>query len=314
MHFTICIALKSAGFEHYVRSNDELDLEDDPEYCLTYSSESDISFKVTGSKRSQPVCEKMEKCDVFPLSNVTLNYFDLFDVITELVQFEKVIEAIDSLMASETHHIKLFSADFVRLLRGCTNTVSLLTALFPYTNWYDHSILRWLLQACNCSEGLRLLDEFEAQINLTLPIKDYPLPLYQSSYMTPDVSSTHTVLAVRCEQQLSSLSLQHIGKVKLTILQAFDITEHACILLTATNYTSAVLYWLIPQSIVFVIYSKVQDHSIHLYDNKILEVAVYPNFAFSTGNVNRIWSLAYSSGIHRHVRMLIKQYLYMLTG
>ena len=311
MHFAICIALKSAGFEHFVRSNDELDLEDDPEYCLTYSSDSDTSFKVTGSKRSQPVCEKTEKRDVFPRSNITLNYFDLFDVITELMQFEKVIEAVDSLIASETHHIKLFSADFVRYLRGCTNTVSLLTALFPYTNWYDHSILRWLLQACNCSEGLRLLDEFEAQINLTLPIKDFPLPIYQSSYMTPDVSSTHTVLAIRCEQQLSSLSLQHIGKVKSTILQAFDITEHACILLTATNYTSAITYWLIPQIIVSVIYSKVQEHSSYLYDNEILEVAVYPNFAFSTGNVNRIWSVAYSSDMPKQVSMFIKRYSYL---
>ena len=314
MHFAICTALKSTGFEQFLRSNEELNLEDDLEYCLTYSNESDTSFEITEPKRSRLVCERTEECNKFPLSNITLKYFDLFDVITELMQFEKVIEAIDSLMASELHHIKLFSADFVRHLRECTNIVSLVRVLFPYTNWYDHSILRWLLQACNCSEDLRLLDEFFAQINLTLPIKDYPLPIYQSSYMTPDVSSTHTVLSIRCEQQLSSLSLQHIGKIKSTILQAFDITEHACILLTATNCTSAILYWLIPQSIASVIYSKVQDHSSHLYDNKILEVAVYPNFAFSTGNVNRIWSLAYSSGIHRHVHMLIKQYLYMLTG
>ena len=305
MHFAICTALKSAGFEQFLRSNEELNLEDDLEYCLTYSNESDTSFKITEPKRSRLVCERTEECNEFPLSNITLKYFDLFDVITELMQFEKVIEAVDSLMASELHHIKLFSADFVRHLRECTNTVSLLRALFPYTNWYDHSILRWLLQACNCSEGLRLLDEFFAQINLTLPIKDYPLPIYQSSYMTPDVSSTHTVLAIRCEQQLSSLSLQHIGKIKSTILQAFDITEHACILLTATNCTSAILYWLIPQSIVSVIYSQAQEHSTHLYDNKILEVALYPNFTLSTGNVNEISSLTYFSDIPRHVRILI---------
>ena len=213
MHFVICTALKSAGFEQLVRSNEELNLEDDLEYCLTYSSESDTSFKIIEPKRSRLVCERTEECNEFPLSNITLKYFDLFDVITELMQFEKVIEAVDNLMASELHHIKLFSADFVRHLRECTNIVSLVRVLFPYTNWYDHSILRWLLQACNCSEGLRLLDEFFAQINLTLPIKDYPLPIYQSSYMTPDVSSTHTVLAIRCEQQLSSLSLQHIGKI-----------------------------------------------------------------------------------------------------
>ena len=308
MHVAICTALRSAGFERLVRSNDELDLEDGSGYSLTYSSESDASLKVTGPRRGQLVCEKTEEGGVFPLSNITLKYLDFFDVITELVQFEKVIEAIDNLMASEIHHVKLFSADFVKHLQQCTNIIILLRALFPYTNWYDHSMLRWLLPTCNCSEGLNLLDEFDAQIDFALPIKDYPLPVYQSSNMTPDVSSTHTMLAIRCEQQLSSLSLQYIGKVKSKILQVFDITEHACILLTATNYTSAILYWLIPQSIVSLIYSKVQEHSILLYDNKILEVAVYPNFAFSTGNVKRIWSLTYSSDMPRHVHVLIVQY------
>ena len=312
MHFVICTALKSAGFEQFVKNNDDLDLEDDSGYSLTYSSESDKSFKITGTRRSQPVSKNAGGgaggAGIFPLSNIALQYFDLFDVITELMQFEKVTEAIDNLMASKTHHVKLFSADFVKRIQQSTNIVILLRALFPYTNWYDHSMLRWLLQACNCSEGLRLLDEFNAQIDCALSIKDYPLPVYKSSYMTPDVSSTHTLLAIRCEQQLSSLSLQLVSKVKSIMLKVFDITEHACTLLTATNYTSAILYWQIPQSIVSLIYSKVQEHSTLLYDDKILEVAVYPNFAFSTGNVKRIWSLTYSSDMPRHVRVLIVQY------
>ena len=51
-------------FEQFVRSNDELDLGDDPEYCLTYSSESDISFKVLDLKE-EPVCEKTENVMYF---------------------------------------------------------------------------------------------------------------------------------------------------------------------------------------------------------------------------------------------------------
>ena len=122
--------------------------------------------------------------------------------------------------------------------------------------------------------------------------------------MTPDVLTSHTMLAIKCEQQLSSLSLQHTAVIKSVILQSFDITSHSCILLTTTNYSSAIFYWLIPQSIVSLIYNKFQEHSAYLHDNKILEIAIYPNLTFSTGNVKRIWSLAYSSDIAtfpRHV-------------
>ena len=311
-------ALECAGFEQLVKDNDDLVLEDDSRCFLTCKTESDISFKVIGPKRTRPilpVCNLSEESSVFSSFNVILKYFDLFDSLIELLQFKETNEALTNLIASETFHIKLFSPDFVKYLRGCTNTVLLLRVLFPYTNWYDHSILRWLLQACNCSEGLKLLDEYNAQIDFALPIKDYPLPIYQPSYMTPDVSSTHTMLAIRCEQQLSSLKLKHIGKVKSILLQVFDITEYACILLTATNTSSAILYWLIPQSIVPYIYSKVKEYSRYLHDNKILEIAVYPNFAFSTGNVDRIWSLAYYSdtaSAPTHVSAYLQVLMYVL--
>ena len=289
-------ALKYAGFEQLIKDYYHVIMEDESRYSLKYNNnESNTSSKVIGPKRNRPILpvfSKVEESVVFSPCNIMLKYFDLFDNVTELLQFEKVLEAANNLMASETHHIKLFSTDF---FKKCANAVAVLRTLFPYSNWCDHSILRGLLEACNCHEGFKLLDEFDTQIDFTIPISDYPLPNHQSSYMTPDVSSSHTVLAIRCEQQLSSLSLQYIGVVKSVILKIFDITDHACILLTATNYSSAILYWLIPQSIVSLIYSKVQGHSAYLYDNKILEIAVYPSYTFSTGNGNRIWSLTYSS-------------------
>ena len=234
----------------------------------------------------------------------------VLDNLIELLQLavEEVFETVNSLMASKTHHIKLFSTDFIECLKEYVDATEALRTLFPYSNWCDHSILRWLLENCKCSEGLKLLDTFDTQIDFTLPIKHYPLPAYQSSYMTPDVSSVHTVLTIRCEHQLSSLSLQHVGVVKSAILQAFDITDHACVLLTATNHTSAVFYWLIPQNIVALICNKVQEHSVYLYENKILEISVYPDFTFSTDHATKMQLLEHSSDIittPTHVRMCI---------
>ena len=297
MQCNLCTVLKSAGFEKSIDSDHSV-VEDDSRYSLTYKKkDSSISLKITERERNKPTLDsgKRETSDILVPSNVLIKYFDLFDNLTVLLQFEEICEALNSLMACESHHITLFCTNFIKCLKDCTDTVMQLRSLLPYSNWYDHSIIRQLLNACNCLEGLRLLNEFDAQIDFSLSIKDYPLPTYHSSYMTPDVSGSHTVLAIRCEQQISALSLQHIGMVKAVILQTFDITDHACILLTATNYTSAIFYWLIPKNIVALIYSKVLEHAAHLYDNKILELAIYPNFTFSTGDVSRIWSLSYSS-------------------
>ena len=306
------VALKCAGFEQLDEDNLALHDEamEDESTCSFKYNESDSFFECSKLERNKQAIlfdfDNIEDSGVFSSCNIVTKYFELFDNLSELLHLamEEVFEAVDNLMASEINHIKLFSTDFIECLKECTNATEALRTLFPYSNWYDHSILRWLLENCKCPEGLKLLNKFDTEIDFTLPIKDYPLPVYQSSYMIPDVSSAHTVLIIRCEQQLSSLSLQHIGVVKSAILQAFDITDHACILLTATNYTS---YWLIPQNIVALICNKVQEHSAYLYDNKILEISVYPDFTFSTDRATEIQSLGYSSDIIttlRHVRTL----------
>ena len=304
-----CAALKCAGFEQLVedRKYDSAMEEGASTYSFKYD-ESDSFFESNKPERKQAILLDFEGSDIFPSYNIVMKYFDLVDNLSELLQLamKDVYEAVDNLMASESHHIKLFSTNFIECLKECVNPTEVLRILFPYSNWYDHSVLRWLLESCNCPKDLKLLNTFDTQIDFTLPIKDYPLPIYHSSYMTPDVSSTHTILTIRYEQQFSSLSLQHVRVLKSAILKAFDITDHACILLTATNYTSAVFYWLIPQNIVELISNKVQQHSAYLYHNKILEISVYPNFTFSTDRATKTHQLLeYSSDIvttTRHVR------------
>ena len=297
------VVLKCTGFEQLVKDNNDLVIDNESKCSLNYNKNETHTFlKSCEHRKDRPILKEL---DISPCT-IILRYLDLIDNLTELLQFKDLLKALNNLMASETHQIKLFSTDFLECLKKCGTTVMVLRGLFPYSNWYDHSILRRLLETCYCPKGNKLLDEFDAQIDFTLPLKDYPLPIYQSSYMTPEISSTHTVLVVTCKQLLHSLPLQYIKAVKLAILQVFNITDHACTLLTATK---TILFWLIPKSIVSFIHSKVEEHSAYLYDNKILEVAVYPDFTTSTGNINRNSLSKIISGIVatlKHVRMYVK--------
>ena len=65
-------------------------------------------------------------------------------------------------------------------------------------SWHNCSVLRTILEACNCRDGLTLLDEFESQVDLNQPIKLFPIPRL-SPKMAPSPSSVYTTLSVRSE-------------------------------------------------------------------------------------------------------------------
>jgi len=245
-------------------------------------------------KRRWPLSPNFNIMEKTP-SNVILRYLDLFDRLLELLQSmnpKEIVKSCKSVMASDSLGLSYFSPEFITMLELFTNTTSLIRILFPYTNWYDHSIIRKVVETCDFPEGIKLLDEFDSRIDVTLPIKLYPIPT-PSDLTIPDESGTHTVMAVKYVQQLSSLSLQHIGVVKSLIIDKFCITKHACVLLAVANHDSAMFFWLIPKNIVSTIAIAVQEHSTSLYDKGLLEIAIYPQFAFSTGNTSRIWTMAY---------------------
>jgi len=202
-------------------------------------------------------------------------YCYLFDELVSLLQsckVETMINILTSLKASDTYNIPLFSTEYITHLNSFTNTAVLLRALFPYTNWCDHSIIRELVRGCPEAEGV--LDEFESHIDPALLITDYPIPVY-SSMMIPNKLGTHTVMAVVYNKELSSLSLQCVDVVKSIIVQKFSITKHGCLLLAVGDCGVAILYWLIPKSVTAVIIEKAREYSDELSTSGILEVAIY---------------------------------------
>ena len=267
-----------------------------------YSARQIENCKICSSKRIPtllPDLDSSENSHCTVPSKIEMKYFDLLNEVVELLQGlhpHKIIDILSNITASDAHGISYFTTDFIDILRECTTTTSILRIVFPYTNWFDHSIIRDLVEACNCPKGVKLLDEFDCHIDLTLCIKKYPIP-EPFNIMSPDESSSYTLMAVKYDQQLSSLQLNHIGVVRSILMKTFKISKHSCVLLAVANHHSAIFFWLIPKSIVSLISNEVQQYSDHLYDKGMLELAIYPNFSFSTGGTSRIWKLVYFSDI-----------------
>jgi len=264
------------------------------------------SFSTTIPFMPNLLSHSIEVFIYFVPSDVVLKYLDLFDNVVELLQSmhpHEVIEVLSSIKASNKYNY--FTDDSIGRMRKCTSVSSIMKVVFPYTNWYDHSILRELVEVCDCLEGVKLLDEFDARIDVILSITSYPISA-PSNLIVPDKSSSHTVMAVRHNQPLSSLSLQHIGAVKSLMVGMSDITKHALVLVAVANHSSAMFFWLIPRRIVSIMTRAVVKHSTFVYEAGLLEVAIYPNFSFSFGATSRIWKMAYfrdTAAMLQHVRM-----------
>ena len=299
------IALKLAGFTRLensstMYSNNEVTIVNKTSECSFDYDEKELqsSLEKFTSKRKRLLSPNSNnKTNYFSPSSILLEYLDLCDSLAQLLQSlqpGQLINAISCFVAVDTHDncVKQFSAE----LKDCSNSVEVLMKLFPYSNWYDHSIIRELLEACECSEGIHLLDEFDSRIDLIQSITEFPtfvpLPL-----MIPGDSSYHTVMATCHKQKLSSLKLCHIGEIKSEMLQMCNLTKYSCLFLSITksDSTPAIIYWLIPRHLFTSISNSVWNFKDSFYKSGILEIAIYPCFVFSTHNTSNVLSLDYFS-------------------
>ena len=136
---------------------------------------------------------------------------------------QMVYEQCKSLMASHEHDISLFSTEYLSSLKECSQTSAFLQRLSPFFNWSDHSVLHELVKACNNHEVAELLQQFDSQVDVSLPITDYPVPQPIPS-MAPYNSSMQTVLAVKLNTELSKFPLQQV--IELHGLISEKLSDH----------------------------------------------------------------------------------------
>ena len=210
-------------------------------------------------------------------------FFQVSDSVMKLMTSSHVEELIDvckNLMASDKHAVNFFSNNQMKRLKMCDSSNLLLQRLTLFFTWSNHSVLRVL--AGQCSEAMNILDNFICSVDSFECIVSYPIPSF-SLNMIPVDSSTHTLLAIVCKQELYKSTLQDVYDMQSVMMEKCDITLH-CLQLLAIRSNPTIFYWTIPKSVVCIINSNVPLHSKYLQSRGILEVLVYPNLQLTLSN------------------------------
>ena len=182
-------------------------------------------------------------------------------------------------------HLALLPSDYLEDFSNSSSEELTNKFAFLWT-WNNHAVLRALLEACNCQDGLKMLDDFKSQIDATQPMELFPIPS-PSMKMAPSLSSPFTVLSVRREYDRDEpVPLQYVNDVATIITDKFGISPHALQLLAA-QANPLMLYWMIPKSIVPLISRGVNEHLEFLKEKGFSEIAIYPNtILFATDNLS----------------------------
>ena len=171
----------------------------------------------------------------------------------------------------------------------CDTNEAILKRLSFLWSWHNCSVLRTLLKACDCHDGLTLLDDFEAQIDENQPIELFPIPRL-SSKMAPSSSSAYTILSVRSEHyQNQQVPLWYTREVATILVETFGISHYALQLL-AVELSPLMSHWMIPKSIVSLIRTETHQHTSALRDNGFIEIIVYPNITLLPESNRRLCS------------------------
>ena len=296
-------ALKSFGFLGPDSSPQLTDTDISP--VITESLQSKLVSVIpvdssTKSRKRPASSEQPESHKYLKPSSVNAEFLDMKVQLEQMLQTsssQMVYEQCKSLMASHEHDISLFSTEYLSSLKECSQISAILRRLSPCFNWSDHSVLHELVKACNNCEAAELLQQFDSQVDVSLPITEYPVPQPIPS-MAPYDSSMQTVLAVKLNTELSKFSLQQVIELRGLIQKNFQITEH-CLQLMATKSSSTILYWMITKRVSQLISPKImQDPNLHY--GRVQEVCVYPGTLFFSSTLT-LGSLSFLNEVNEMV-------------
>ena len=284
--------MKDASTSDSEKSESEDD--DTSEVNSNFSADTTSPVSV-GTKRKQPDDAKgMKHAKVS--RTYSINFAEVLHKLYELLQSieaKNIMLVLTQLLASNSNRIQLFTQKELLECNNCSNVSGILKQLRHCWTWYDHALLRVLIEACKLPEALKLLDDFHSSFDISQPLSAYSIPDVSSSLAVYDHSS-YTVLATKHQEDYSTLLLQDVNRLKLSLSETFDVTEH-CIQLVAVHSSPTVLFWMVPKCVVPVICAKVQEHCSFLNAQKISEVAIYPNTMFVTDGSIQVGLLAYLS-------------------
>ena len=209
-----------------------------------------------------------------------LKFLDLIDKVILLTSTSDVVvfsNECAKLMASDTDQISLFSVSFIKKLKNKPYIFIFKIYLFPFIIWFDHSILRVLVESSKRKEAVQLLSQFDSSIDYDQLITPYTIPEF-SQLIIPckGNESEFTLLATKHFKNHYEITLRDLLDMKKAMMLKWELTIHA-IHLVAMHSELNNFYWIIPRQIQPIIKIKLNEDQQILWDKGIIMIALLPD-------------------------------------
>jgi len=198
----------------------------------------------------------------------------------ELITFD-LVQVCSGLMASDVHHIPLFSDDFLCALKNSKSCFLLKQLLLPHMTWLDHSILRQLVLASNSGEAKNMLKSFDSDVQYNCSISSYHFP-HPSQLIIPLDDSEYTLVAAKCKFNFEKETLKTIVDLRTHLITNLEITDHAFQVI-AIHIKHGTVYWMIPKRLRSLIEQKINKIQYELWKSGIIMLCAFPDKFFSHG-------------------------------
>ena len=258
--------------------------------------------------------------DIMPL--LPLKFLHLIDKLiaimcTEHADLMKLIDICDKLRASNADQISLFDSDFMRKLRNLPHPFILKLYLLPFMTWFDHSILRVLVDSSGNKEAIQLVDQFDSCLDYNQPIAFYDVPEYsQLTLPCKGNKSEFTLLVTKYLKSHNEIMLLDLLNVKKELTIKWEITDHS-IHLVAMHSKFSYFYWLIPRKLQPLIEDKLRQDQHELWDKGITSIALLPDNYLSDDCIEckvgcKFNFMEYNAEVAKKVRTYIRMYICIL--
>ena len=183
-----------------------------------------------------------------------------------------LVNHLDKLMASDTHNISLFDVSLIEKMKNNPYPFMFKIYLLPFMSWFDHSILRELVQSSKVKEAIRLVKQFDLYINYRQPIASCMPEVSHLIIPNKGDESGYTLLVTKhFNKRHDELVMHDLLNIKKELTLHWNITHHA-LRLVALHKALSYFYWIIPGNLRSLIDKRDQE----LWNKGIMVVTILP--------------------------------------
>ena len=211
-----------------------------------------------------------------------LSFLDLIDKLTVQMFTNDVLmlaNGFDKIMASdELDKISLFSVSFKEKLNYSPYPFILKMYLLPFMTWFDHTLLKELVEYSRNKEAKELLNQFDSCINYDEPIKSCIPEICPLMIPYKGNESDYTLLVTKhYGKDHDEIVLRDLLNIKMELTQQWGITCHA-LQLVAMHSKLSYFYWMFSKQTWPLIEKNINQGQYVLWSKGIIATVLSENF------------------------------------